>query len=153
METAINRRSLLASLISSLGIFRPSGLTYGQEPSRSADAQRKSYTLRKFTAPFYPVMARQVDIEGRATLVAHIAKDGKVSDATDSSGNSLFQAAVSEAVREWQFDAPTEQMGQLRITFQFFLKGNPDQRILSYKVSGTLPDYFEIQANPFGANP
>ena len=153
METPINRRSLLASLISSLGVFCPSGLTYGQEPSQSTEEQKKTYTLRKFTAPFYPVMARQVGIEGRATLVAHIAKDGKVSDVTDSSGNPLFQAAVSEAVREWQFDARTEQMGQLRITFQFLLKGNPDQRIVSYKVSGTLPDYFEVQVNPFGANP
>jgi len=149
METQVNRRSVLAALVSSVCLFRSSAPNSHQR----ADEPKQKYTLRKFTAPFYPVMARQVGIEGKAALVAHLSKEGRVSAVTNVSGNPLFQSAVSEAVKEWRFDRLIDEVGQLTITFQFLLKGEPDQRIVNYKVSGTLPDYFEIEANPFGANP
>jgi outer membrane biosynthesis protein TonB len=93
-------------------------------------------------------VARQVGIEGKVTAVARIARNGTVSAVTDFDGHVLFQSAVESALKEWQFEAQNEQ-GQIQITFQFVFKGTRDEKVLSYKVSGTLPSYIEIEVNPF----
>jgi TonB family protein len=144
METQINRRSVLAALISSLCFFRGSELNSRQRDEES----KQNCIVRKFTAPFYPPAARQIGIEGKVTAVAHIARNGTVSAVTDFDGHVLFQSAVEGALKEWQFQAPNDQ-GQIQITFQFVFKGTRDEKVLNYKVSGTLPSYIEIEVNPF----
>lgn len=139
MELHNHRRSFLAALISSFLACRASG----------QDAQTdKTYTLRKFTSPFYPPLARQTGIEGKAAAVAHIAPDGSVSAVTDYDGHGIFQSAVVDALKDWQFQNMDGQEGQIRITFQFAFKGVRDQRVLHFKVSANLPSYFEIEVNP-----
>jgi len=148
MKIQVNRRSVLAALVASLCFFRANG----QNSRQREDEPRQSYRLRKFIAPFYGSMARQVALEGKATLVAHIGKDGKVNAVSEVSRHPLFHEAVSDAVKEWQFDSLNDQPGQIEITFKFSLKGDRDWRVLNYKVSGTLPNYFEIEVNPVPDN-
>ena len=144
METQVNRRSVLAALVSSLCVFRGSEL----KSRRRDEGLKQNCILRKFTAPFYPPAARQLGLEGKVTAVARIARDGSVSAITDFDGHVLFQPAVEGALKEWQFQAPNDQE-QIKITFHFVFKGKRDEKVLSYKVSGTLASYMEIEVNPF----
>ena len=146
----MNRRTLFASVVSSLCVFRVSGFGSNQPLQQSEKEQKtRNYTLRKFTAPFYPLFARQAGIEGKTTAVVHIATDGSVTSVSEIDGHPVFAEVVSNALKEWQFDALSEQLGQIQITFQFRLRGVRDQRILNYKVSGALPTSFEVEVNPF----
>jgi TonB family protein len=149
----MNRRRALATAVSSLCFFRigASGTERAFEQGKY-EGRTKGYTLRKFTAPFYSPMARQLSIEGRVTAEAHIAKDGTVSSVTNINGHPLFQTEVSNALKEWEFEIPGDDAGPLEITFQFVLKGERDQKILNYRVSGDLPTHFEIEVNPFPYN-
>ncbi len=146
----MNRRTALAALISSFSSVCMSR-SRSERANPQAEGLQKStrYALKKFTVPFYPPLARQINLEGKATVLAHISVDGRVSSVTHVDSHPLFHAAVVEAVEKWEFEAPDHQGEPLPVTIQFTLKGNRDERILNYKVSGALPDYFKIEANPF----
>lgn len=150
----MNRRTVLATLISFPAFFRTSGSRAREtEPHDQKKDNASRYTVRKFTAPFYPVMARQTGIEGDLTALVQISRDGRVASVTDIKGHPLFGPPVSDALMEWQFDPLNGEEGQMEITFSFMLKGDSDQRVLNYTVSGILPNYIKIEVNPFGANP
>ena len=148
----MNRRTALSVFISWLCSVPTLGGGSGELGSQAMEERTGGFVLRKFEAPFYSPMARQLGIEGRTTALAHISKDGKVTSVIHTDGHPLFQPEVSRALSEWQFEALGEVEGQVQITFRFILKGNRDQQILSYKVSGTLPSEFEIEVNPFPNN-
>lgn len=150
----MNRRTAVAALISSLVSFRTTASgAGGAEPHGEKNGTTNPYTVRQFTAPFYPVMARQASIEGKLTAIVHISRNGRVASVTDVKGHPLFQGAVSEVLKEWRFDPLNNEDGQMEITFAFVLKGDSGQGITTYKVSGVLPNYMEIAVNPVGANP
>ena len=68
---------------------------------------------------------------------------------TDFNGHAVFESAVTDALKEWQFQSLDGQEGEIQVTFQFTFKGVRDERVLNYRVSGTLPSNFEIEVNPF----
>ena len=79
-------------------------------------------------APDYPLLARQMKVEGIVTLQALIARDGTIQELRVLSGPEILATAAREAVRQWHF-RPYLQNGQpvetqARITVNFTISTN-----------------------------
>jgi protein TonB len=73
--------------------------------------------------PNYPLLARQMKVQGSVVLQALIGKEGNIQDLRVLSGPTILSAAAREAVRQWRF-RPYLQAGQpveteARITVNF----------------------------------
>jgi protein TonB len=67
--------------------------------------------LERPVNPSYPVLARQMKVQGSVVLQAWIAKDGLIQDLKVVSGPAILSSAAREAVRQWRFK-PYLQDGQ-----------------------------------------
>jgi TonB family protein len=61
--------------------------------------------------PSYPVLARQMKVQGSVVIQALISADGSIQDLRILSGPSILASAAQEAVRQWRFK-PYLQNGQ-----------------------------------------
>jgi TonB family protein len=61
--------------------------------------------------PDYPLLARQMKVQGSVILEALIGRDGSIQDLRVISGPAILAAAAREAVRQWRFK-PYLQDGQ-----------------------------------------
>jgi TonB family protein len=73
--------------------------------------------------PNYPMLAKQMKVQGSVVLQALIGKDGNIQDLQVLSGPAILSAAAREAVKQWRFK-PYLQAGQpveteARITVNF----------------------------------
>jgi TonB family protein len=78
--------------------------------------------------PDYPLLARQMKVQGVVSLQALIAKDGTIQELQILSGPEILAAAAREAVKQWHFK-PYMQAGQpvetqARITVNFTISTN-----------------------------
>jgi periplasmic protein TonB len=78
--------------------------------------------------PDYPLLARQMKVQGVVSLQALIAKDGTIQELQILSGPEILAAAAREAVKQWHFK-PYLQSGepvetQARITVNFTISTN-----------------------------
>jgi TonB family protein len=97
-------------------------------PSTNASQRMKmspdtTKALETPVAPSYPVLARQMKVEGAVSIQALISADGEIQDLRILSGPSILASAAQEAVRQWRFK-PYLQNGQpvetqARITVNF----------------------------------
>lgn len=73
--------------------------------------------------PSYPLLAKQMKVQGSVVLQALIGKDGNIQDLHVLSGPEILSVAAREAVKQWRFK-PYYQSGQAvdteaRITVNF----------------------------------
>ncbi len=73
--------------------------------------------------PNYPMLAKQMKVQGAVVLEALIGRDGNIQDLHILSGPAILSAAAREAVKQWRFK-PYLQSGQAveteaRITVNF----------------------------------
>jgi TonB family protein len=78
--------------------------------------------------PNYPLLARQMKVEGAVVLQALIGKEGTIQDLQVISGPAILSAAARQAVTQWHFK-PYLQDGQpveteARITVNFTISTN-----------------------------
>jgi TonB family protein len=78
--------------------------------------------------PDYPLLARQMKVQGVVSLQALIARDGTIQELQILSGPEILAAAAREAVKQWHFK-PYLQNGQpvetqARITVNFTISTN-----------------------------
>src|SRR5581483_8836043 len=78
--------------------------------------------------PSYPVLARQMKVQGAVVLRALIDKEGGIENLQVLSGPSMLSVAAREAVKQWHFK-PFYQAGQpveteTRITVNFTISTN-----------------------------
>lgn len=78
--------------------------------------------------PGYPMLARQMKVEGSVILLALIGRDGLIQDLRVLSGPPILSNAAQDAVRQWHFK-PHFQGGeavetQARITVNFTISTN-----------------------------
>jgi TonB family protein len=78
--------------------------------------------------PDYPLLARQMKVQGAVVLQALINRDGGIEDLRIVSGPSILAGAAREAVRQWRFKphyVGTEAVEtQARITVNFTISTN-----------------------------
>jgi protein TonB len=73
--------------------------------------------------PTYPLLAKQMKVQGAVVLEALISKTGSIQEIQVLSGPAILSAAAREAVKQWHFK-PYYQAGQAveteaRITVNF----------------------------------
>jgi TonB family protein len=78
--------------------------------------------------PDYPLLARQMKVQGAVSLQALISRDGTIQELQILSGPSILAAAAREAVKQWHFK-PYFQNGrpvetQAKITVNFTISTN-----------------------------
>jgi len=78
--------------------------------------------------PDYPLLARQMKVQGVVSLQALIARDGTIQELQILSGPEILATAAREAVKQWHFK-PYLQNGQpvetqARITVNFTISTN-----------------------------
>ena len=78
--------------------------------------------------PDYPLLARQMKMQGAVSLRALISRDGTIQELQVLSGPAILANAAREAVRQWHFK-PYLQNGQAvetqaRITVNFTISTN-----------------------------
>jgi TonB family protein len=98
----------------------PPSINVSQRVKMSADARK---ALETPVAPSYPVLARQMKVQGAVAIQALIGASGEIQDLRILSGPSILASAAQEAVRQWRFK-PYLQNGQAvetqaRITVNF----------------------------------
>jgi periplasmic protein TonB len=69
------------------------------------------HVLQRKVDPSYPMLARQMKVQGSVVLQALIGKDGLIQDLRVLSGPGILSTAAQEAVRQWRFK-PYLQNGQ-----------------------------------------
>jgi protein TonB len=84
--------------------------------------------LSRPVEPSYPLLARQMKVQGSVVLQALIGKDGNIQDLQVLSGPAILSTAAMEAVRQWRF-RPYYVQGettdtQARITVNFTISTN-----------------------------
>jgi protein TonB len=75
--------------------------------------------------PSYPLLARQMKVQGSVVLQARIGKDGNIQNLQVLKGPEILSNAALDAVRQWRFK-PQYQAGQAvesdtRITVDFII--------------------------------
>lgn len=91
----------------------------------SADAAR---VISRPVQPTYPILARQMKVQGAVVLQALIGKEGGIQDLQVLSGPAILSVAAREAVKQWRFK-PYYEAGepvetQARITVNFTISTN-----------------------------
>lgn len=78
--------------------------------------------------PDYPMLARQMKVQGSVILQALIARDGLIQDLRVVSGSPILAKAAQEAVRQWHFrphyDGGAAVETQAKITVNFTISTN-----------------------------
>jgi protein TonB len=100
--------------------------TSREVPNASAQVSMSAGTAERVSrtvSPSYPLLAKQMKVQGAVVLQALIDKAGKIEDLHVVSGPAILSAAAQEAVRQWHFK-PYFQGGEpveteARITVNF----------------------------------
>lgn len=97
----------------------------GNQVQMSPDAAQ---TVSRSVAPDYPLLARQMKVQGAVILQALISREGNIEELRIVSGPDILAAAAREAVRQWHF-RPYYQNGrpmqtQARVTVNFTISTN-----------------------------
>jgi TonB family protein len=119
------------SSASSAPAAAPNGLVNGPTINAGDRVRLSPQTAQSVSvsvAPDYPLLARQMKVQGAVSLQALISRDGTIQELQILSGPSILATAAREAVKQWHFK-PYLQNGQpvetrARITVNFTISTN-----------------------------
>jgi TonB family protein len=80
-------------------------------------------SVRVSVPPNYPLLARQMKVQGAVNLQALISRDGSIQELQILSGPTILAAAAREAVRQWRFKPylqngePVETQASITVNF------------------------------------
>ncbi len=97
-------------------------------PGRVELSPQTAQSVSLSVPPDYPLLARQMKVQGAVSLRVLIARDGTIQELEILSGPDILAAAAREAVKQWHFK-PYLQNGQpvetqARITVNFTISTN-----------------------------
>jgi periplasmic protein TonB len=100
----------------------------GVNPAGAQLSPQATQNVTVSVAPDYPLLARQMKVQGAVSLQALISRDGTIQELQILSGPAILAAAAREAVKQWHFK-PYLQNGQpvetqARITVNFTISTN-----------------------------
>ena len=82
--------------------------------------------LSRPVEPNYPMLAREMKIQGAVVLNALIGRDGNIQNLRVLSGPAILSAAAQEAIRQWRFrpymqsGQPVETQARVTVNFTIF---------------------------------
>jgi protein TonB len=116
----MNRRTIL--LTTALTVFAAAQVA-------SADTEKHLSASEAITAainkpqPVYPVIAKQLKLEGTVSLNAFVTEDGAVDHVEAVSGNPVLVRSAEDALKQWKFSKQTEDGKPVKfvasVTFNF----------------------------------
>jgi periplasmic protein TonB len=87
-----------------------------------------SQVVSQSVEPTYPLLAKQMKVQGSVVLQALIGRDGNIEDLRVLSGPAILSSAAMQAVRQWRFRpyylAGEQVETQARITVNFTISTN-----------------------------
>ena len=104
----------------------PNGMVSAGDRVQLSPLTAQSVTVS--VPPDYPLLARQMKVQGAVSLMALISRDGTIQELQILSGPGILATAAREAVKQWHFK-PYLQNGQpvetqARITVNFTISTN-----------------------------
>lgn len=98
----------------------PAPSNTGQRVTMSADATQ---AVDRSVEPAYPMLAKQMKVQGAVVMQALIGADGLIQDLHVVSGPGILASAAREAVRQWRFKPylengkPVETQAKITVNF------------------------------------
>ena len=89
-----------AAAMMAAGLIAP--LRAQDEPMKVTRSEAMSAATAK-PSPAYPVIAKQLRVEGEVTVQVVIGEEGKVEVSTPVSGNPMLTKAAVETLKDWRF--------------------------------------------------
>ena len=110
------------------GVTAPSGVGSSAAGGGVQISRQAAQNVTVSVPPDYPLLARQMKVQGVVSLQALIARDGTIQELQILSGPEILATAAREAVKQWHFK-PYLQNGQpvetqARITVNFTISTN-----------------------------
>jgi protein TonB len=97
-----------------LVVARP--IHVGAQQASSDELVRRARTK---VQPYYPDLARKMNIAGTVKIEVTVAPNGTVKDARVVGGHPVLASAALEAAKKWRFEpAPTESSGVIDFKFE-----------------------------------
>jgi TonB family protein len=91
----------------------------GAAPAQDADTSPHARKVVRMVTPFYPDLARRLQMSGAVKLTAAVAPDGSVKSVKPLGGHPLFVKAAQDAVTNWKFvPAPQETQELVELHFK-----------------------------------
>ncbi len=118
----------VASGTTGSSITATAGISPGSSRGGVQISRQAAQNVEVSVPPDYPLLARQMKVQGAVSLQALIARDGTIQELQILSGPEILAAAAREAVKQWHFK-PYLQNGQpvetqARITVNFTISTN-----------------------------
>jgi TonB family protein len=85
---------------------------------QSKQAQPNTRKVKVSTPPEYPELARKMNIQGVARVLATIAPDGKVTAVKELGGHPVLVGALVDAVKKWKYEAADHE-STIEVKFEF----------------------------------
>ncbi|MFY9675630.1 MAG: TonB family protein [Terriglobales bacterium] len=118
----------VASGATGASVTAPPGIAPGSSHGGVRVSREAAQSVDVSVPPDYPLLARQMKVQGVVSLQALIARDGTIQELQILSGPEILATAAREAVKQWHFK-PYLQNGQpvetqARITVNFTISTN-----------------------------
>ena len=114
----------VAPAASSTGIAAPAP----EAAERVRMSPNATLALTHPVSPNYPLLARQMKVQGSVIMQALISREGSIQDLQVLSGPAILAAAAREAVKQWRFKPYVEEgqavETQAKITVNFTISTN-----------------------------
>jgi TonB family protein len=88
----------------------------GAQTSQSDEINRRAKTK---VQPFYPELARRMNIAGTVKIEVTVAPNGTVKEARIVGGHPVLANSALDAAKKWRFEpAPSESAGVIEFKFE-----------------------------------
>ena len=98
----MNKKLSIAAVAAMMAAGFVAPLEAQDEPLKVSRAEALSAATTK-PAPAYPVIAKQLKVEGEVTVQVLIGEEGKVETSTPVSGNPILTKAAVDTLKDWRF--------------------------------------------------
>jgi TonB family protein len=113
----VSRRlaSAVLAIIALCGILAPRGIN-AQSPQSSDELIRRA---KSKVNPFYPELAKKMNITGTVKVEVTVAPNGTVKEARVVGGHPVLATSALDAAKKWRFEpAPAESSGVIEFKFE-----------------------------------
>ncbi len=108
---------IAAAVLAVVTIVAAFSLSYaGAQTTQSDEINRRAKTK---VQPFYPELARKMNIAGTVKIEVTVAPNGTVKEARIVGGHPVLANSALDAAKKWRFEpAPSESTGVIEFKFE-----------------------------------
>lgn len=107
--------SAVLAVVALVAVFAPQGMK-AQSAQNSDEISRRA---KSKVQPFFPELARKMNISGVVRIEVTVAPNGTVKEARIVGGHPVLASAALDAAKKWRFEpAPAESTGVIEFKFE-----------------------------------